>query len=174
MRPCTGFGTVRYFDIKFGQLTTDQILYIFFGQKGHRANARPLIGHPRSHSLPDRRAAPSGVWSRADFLDIATPNAVEKALQRLSNRSEIRRREKGIGRELKIPLGIIFRGDTNFTNATEKAAIVFQETGRDTAAAEIREALKDISRRPVDAHARRDRIDGNGRIGHSCEATEIY
>ncbi len=36
-------------------------------------------------------AAPSGVWSRADFLDIATPNAVEKALQRLASRGDIRR-----------------------------------------------------------------------------------
>lgn len=58
-------------------------------------------------------------------------------------------REKGIGWELKSPLGIVFRGDANFTNATEKAVVVFQETGRETAAAEIREALKDISRRPV-------------------------
>ena len=26
------------------------------------------------------QAAPAGVWSRADFLDIGTPNAVEKVL----------------------------------------------------------------------------------------------
>lgn len=32
--------------------------------------------------------APSGVWSRVDFLDIATPNAVEKALQRLTRRTD--------------------------------------------------------------------------------------
>lgn len=30
--------------------------------------------------------APAGVWSRADFLDIGLPNAVEKALQRLTLR----------------------------------------------------------------------------------------
>jgi hypothetical protein len=41
-------------------------------------------------------AAPSGVWSRSDFLDIATPNAVEKALQRLTNRGEIRRPHRGL------------------------------------------------------------------------------
>ena len=41
-------------------------------------------------------AAPSGVWSRADFLDIATPNAVEKALQRLTNRGDIRRPYRGL------------------------------------------------------------------------------
>ena len=37
------------------------------------------------------QAAPAGVWSRADFLDIGTPNAVEKALQRLTLRGDIRR-----------------------------------------------------------------------------------
>ncbi len=41
-------------------------------------------------------AAPSGVWSRSDFLDIATPNAVEKALQRLTNRGDIRRSHRGL------------------------------------------------------------------------------
>ena len=41
-------------------------------------------------------AAPSGVWSRADFLDIGTPNAVEKALQRLTSRGDIRRPHRGL------------------------------------------------------------------------------
>ncbi|WP_439630796.1 DUF6088 family protein [Shinella sp.] len=41
-------------------------------------------------------AAPAGVWSRADFLDIATPHAVEKALQRLTLRGEIRRPHRGL------------------------------------------------------------------------------
>lgn len=41
-------------------------------------------------------AAPSGVWSRADFLDIGTPNAVEKALQRLALRGDIRRPYRGL------------------------------------------------------------------------------
>jgi hypothetical protein len=41
-------------------------------------------------------AAPSGVWSRADFLDVATPNAVEKALQRLASRGDIRRPHRGL------------------------------------------------------------------------------
>lgn len=40
--------------------------------------------------------APSGVWSRADFLDIGTPNAVEKALQRLAHRGDIRRPYRGL------------------------------------------------------------------------------
>lgn len=42
------------------------------------------------------QAAPSGVWSRADFLDIGTPNAVEKALQRLAQRGVIRRPYRGL------------------------------------------------------------------------------
>lgn len=41
-------------------------------------------------------AAPAGVWSRADFLDIGTPNAVEKALQRLARRGDIRRPYRGL------------------------------------------------------------------------------
>lgn len=56
---------------------------------------------PRSDTL-DRiheriaKAAPSGVWSRADFLDIGTPHAVEKALQRLVHRGDIRRPYRGL------------------------------------------------------------------------------
>lgn len=41
-------------------------------------------------------SAPSGVWHRGDFLDIASPNAVEKALQRLTNRGDIRRPYRGL------------------------------------------------------------------------------
>ena len=41
-------------------------------------------------------AAPSGVWSRADFLDIASPTAVEKTLQRLTKRGDIRRAQRGL------------------------------------------------------------------------------
>ena len=42
------------------------------------------------------QAAPAGVWSRADFLDIGTPTAVEKALQRLTLRGDIRRPYRGL------------------------------------------------------------------------------
>lgn len=41
-------------------------------------------------------SAPSGVWSRSDFLDLASPNAIEKALQRLTNRGDIRRPHRGL------------------------------------------------------------------------------
>lgn len=56
---------------------------------------------PTSHTqerIRDRiiQGAPSGVWSRADFLDIGTPNAVEKALQRLARRGDIRRPYRGL------------------------------------------------------------------------------
>lgn len=40
--------------------------------------------------------APSGVWSRCDFLDLGSPHAVEKALQRLTTRGEIRRPSRGL------------------------------------------------------------------------------
>ena len=40
-------------------------------------------------------ASPGGVWSRDDFLDIGTPHAVEKALQRLTTRRDIRRPYRG-------------------------------------------------------------------------------
>jgi hypothetical protein len=40
--------------------------------------------------------APASVWSRADFLDLGTANAVEKALQRLVNAEQIRRPHRGL------------------------------------------------------------------------------
>jgi hypothetical protein len=40
--------------------------------------------------------APAGVWSRADFLDLGTANAVEKTLQRLANAGQIRRPHRGL------------------------------------------------------------------------------
>ena len=42
------------------------------------------------------KAAPARVWSRVDFLDIGTPNAVEKALQRLTLKGDIRRPHRGL------------------------------------------------------------------------------
>ncbi|MBY5666217.1 AbiJ-NTD4 domain-containing protein [Rhizobium leguminosarum] len=73
-------------------------------------------------------------------------------------------REKGIGWELKNPDGIVFRGDQTFAVATEQAVDAFVKTGRYTAAGEIREALKDISRRPEP--------DRTGAIQHSMAALE--
>ena len=72
--------------------------------------------------------------------------------------------EKGIGWELKNPEGIVFRGDETFAIATQQAVEAFVETGRYTAAGEIHEALKDISRRPEP--------DRTGAIQHSMAALE--
>jgi hypothetical protein len=41
-------------------------------------------------------AAPSGVWSRADFLDLGSAYAVEKVLQRLHASGQIRRPHRGL------------------------------------------------------------------------------
>lgn len=73
-------------------------------------------------------------------------------------------REKGIGWELKDPDGIVFRGSEAFGAATSEAAQVLKETGRATAAAEIHEALRDISRRP--------NPDRTGAIQHAIAALE--
>ena len=73
-------------------------------------------------------------------------------------------REKGIGWELKNPDGIVFRGSEAFGAATSEAAQVLKETGRETAAAEIHEALRDISRRPDP--------DRTGAIQHAIAALE--
>jgi hypothetical protein len=73
-------------------------------------------------------------------------------------------REKGIGWELKDPDGIVFRGGEAFAAATTEAAEVLQGTGRSTAANEIHEAMRDISRRPVP--------DRTGAIQHAMAALE--
>lgn len=80
--------------------------------------------------------------------------------------SELNRffREKGIGWELKDHTGIAYRGDATFTAATNQAVEVFEATGRQTAAFEIREALRDISRRPTP--------DRTGAIQHAMAAVE--
>lgn len=80
--------------------------------------------------------------------------------------SELNRffREKGIGWELKDLDGIVFRGGDVFASVTSEAAAVLEASGRDIAAAEIREALRDISRRPTP--------DRTGAIQHAMAALE--
>lgn len=73
-------------------------------------------------------------------------------------------REKGIGWELKSPEGIVFRGGEAFSQATADAFHVLHESGRATAAAEIHEALADISRRPLP--------DRTGAVQHAIAAME--
>jgi hypothetical protein len=81
-------------------------------------------------------------------------------------RDELNRlfREKGIGWELKDQDGIVFRGSAPFAAATTNAVEILTETGRPNAASEIREALRDISRRP--------NPDRTGAIQHSIAALE--
>jgi hypothetical protein len=65
-------------------------------------------------------AAPAGVWSRADFLDIGTPNAVEKALQRLASRGDIRRVHRGLYDKpttSRLTGKIVFPPRTSFVDA---------------------------------------------------------
>ena len=45
------------------------------------SQARPDVRYARSHSRSDRSGCTGRGWSRSDFPDIGTPNAVEKALQ---------------------------------------------------------------------------------------------
>ena len=73
-------------------------------------------------------------------------------------------REKGIGWELKDAQGIVFRGGETFTAATSEAAAVLRDAGLGTAANEIHEALRDISRRPTP--------DRTGAIQHAMAALE--
>jgi len=73
-------------------------------------------------------------------------------------------REKGIGWELKDGDGIVFRGSETFSVTTEEAAQVLEDTGRVTAANEVREALRDMSRRPVP--------DRTGAVHHAMAALE--
>ena len=76
-------------------LPADQFLYIIFGQKAAKCQTRRPT-RSLAFTTGSLRAAPAGVWSRADFLDIGTPNAVEKALQRLTLRGDIRRPYRGL------------------------------------------------------------------------------
>lgn len=72
--------------------------------------------------------------------------------------------EKGIGWQLKDPDGIVFRGGETFSIATSETVEILRQTGRNTAAAEIHESLRDISRRPLP--------DRTGAIQHAIAAME--
>ena len=71
--------------------------------------------------------------------------------------------EQGIGWAMEDGL-IVARGSDAFSLATKEAAEVMEGTGRRTAAAELREALRDISRRP--------KADETGAIQHAMAALE--
>jgi hypothetical protein len=73
-------------------------------------------------------------------------------------------RENGIGWELKDPDGIVFRGGETFGLVTTGTVSLLRDSGRHTAADEIREAIKDISRRPA--------ADRTGAVQHAIAALD--
>lgn len=72
-------------------------------------------------------------------------------------------RQAGIGWQMTLE-GIMYRGDDTYAAAVQNAAAVLFETNRQNAASEIREAIRDISRRP--------KPDTTGAIQHSVAAME--
>jgi hypothetical protein len=72
-------------------------------------------------------------------------------------------RQAGIGWQM-TPDGIVYRGDQTYAAAVQNAAQTLLETCRQNAANEIREAIRDISRRP--------KPDTTGAIQHSVAAME--
>jgi AbiJ N-terminal domain 4 len=71
--------------------------------------------------------------------------------------------EHGVGWQM-IDGRIIYRGSETFADTTSEAAALLVSTGRGTAANEIHEALRDISRRPT--------ADITGAIQHAIAALE--
>lgn len=71
--------------------------------------------------------------------------------------------EKGIGWQM-IEGRIVYRGSEAFADTTREAVEILANTGRNTAATEIHEALQDISRRPTP--------DVTGAIQHAIAALE--
>lgn len=72
-------------------------------------------------------------------------------------------RQAGIGWQM-TPEGIMYRGDETYAATTQSAAAILLVTNRQRAANEIKEAIKDISRRPEP--------DTTGAIQHSIAALE--
>ncbi len=70
----------------------------------------------------------------------------------------------GIGWQFSPNEGIVYRGDKTFLVATKDAASILKTSGRENAAAEIHEAIIDISRRPDP--------DVTGAISHAMAAIE--
>lgn len=72
-------------------------------------------------------------------------------------------RQAGIGWQMTSE-GIMYRGDESYSTVVHNAEQVLFETNRQNAASEIREAIRDISRRP--------KPDTTGAIQHSVAAME--
>lgn len=103
------------------------------------------------------------VYDVAEVLHAALANADPDRAQHFADRLNQFFRENGIGWEMQDGQ-ITFRGSEAFADATKEAVAVLTDTGRQRAANEIHEALRDISRRPEP--------DVTGAIQHVIAALE--
>ena len=78
------------------------------------------------------------------FYQITNPESPQKYCKRLNQYLQ----EHGIGWEMRDGQ-IQFRGSDTFSEITKNAVAALEKSGRTTATSEIREAINDISRRPV-------------------------
>jgi hypothetical protein len=97
------------------------------------------------------------------YRDIASRDPFQEAAPRFESQLNQLFREQGVGWEMKDGI-LVARGSEAFALATGHATEVMRDAGSPTAANEIHEALKDISRRP---HA-----DVTGAIQHGMAALE--
>ena len=103
------------------------------------------------------------VYDIAEALHAALANADTDRARRFADRLTQFFWEKGIGWEMQDGQ-ITFRGPEVFSDATKEAVAALTGTGRQRAADEIHEALRDISRRPEP--------DVTGAIQHVIAALE--
>jgi hypothetical protein len=80
-------------------------LYMYFGQLACRASEKDLQFSDMDSDSPDlktamleriRADAPRKVWTPSDFVDLASRDAVDKALQRLTKAETLRRIDRGL------------------------------------------------------------------------------
>ena len=103
------------------------------------------------------------VYDVAEGLHAALANADPGRARHFADRLNQFFRENGVGWEMEESL-IAFRGSEVFADATKEAVAALTDTGRQRAANEIHEALRDISRRPEP--------DVTGAIQHVVAALE--
>lgn len=97
------------------------------------------------------------------YIEVGTRDFTGERQRSFQERLNQSFRELGVGWELEQGK-LVARGSKAFTLATRDAVAVMQGAGTPTAANEIHEALKDISRRPV--------ADVTGAIQHAMAALE--
>ena len=103
------------------------------------------------------------VYDIAEALYTAFANKDPSLASSFENRLNQFFREYGIGWEMWDG-EILFRGSKAFADITEKAVVTLKDTNRHQAANEIREAIRDVSRRP--------KPDVTGAIQHAMAALE--